>query len=95
VRDAKTQEEPIKMRFDGAARHIELTGNFFVIAALQKQFCDLPFPRSELDLGVLHVASPFSPAYFPATHRQVPSPWLNGVGQTTPQFLATASARER
>ena len=48
------------MRFDGAARHIELTGNFFVIAALQKQFGDLPFPRPELDLGVLHAASPFS-----------------------------------
>jgi hypothetical protein len=47
------------MRLDGAARHIELTGNFFVIAALQKQFRNLPFPRSKLDLGVLHVASPF------------------------------------
>jgi len=47
------------MRFDGAARHVELPGNFFVVATLQKQLRNLPFPRSELDLGFLHAASPF------------------------------------
>jgi len=34
------------MRFNGAARHIELTSNFVVIAALQEQVYDLPFPGS-------------------------------------------------
>jgi len=47
------------MCFDGAARHIELTGNLVVIAPLQQQVDDLPFPWSELDLGILHLAFPF------------------------------------
>jgi hypothetical protein len=59
LRDSEAQKKPVEMRFDCAARHLELTGNFFVIAALQKQLRDLPFPRSKLDLGILHVASSF------------------------------------
>jgi len=47
------------MSFDCAARHIELPGDFLVVATLQQQFRNLPFPRSEVDLGFLHVASPF------------------------------------
>jgi hypothetical protein len=57
LRDAEAQKEPIEMRFDGAARHIELTGNFFVITALQEQFRNLSFPWSELDLRMLHERS--------------------------------------
>jgi len=51
------------MRFDGAARHFELSSNFVVIAALQQQVDDLPFPGSELDLGILHLAFPFFGAF--------------------------------
>jgi hypothetical protein len=55
----ETQEQTVEVRLDGAARHVELTGDFFVVATLQKQFRNLSFPRSKLDLGFLHVASPF------------------------------------
>ena len=47
------------MRLDGTARHVELTGNFLIVATLQKQLRNLSFPRPELDLGFLHAASPF------------------------------------
>jgi len=33
--DPKAQEQTVKMRLDGAARHVELTGDFVVVAALK------------------------------------------------------------
>lgn len=55
------------MRLDGAARHIELTSDFVVVAALQQQVHDLPFPGSELDLGIFHLAVPFFGAIWVAS----------------------------
>ena len=47
------------MCFHGAARHVQLTCDFFVVAALQQQAYNLPFPGSEPDLGILlHLAFP-------------------------------------
>ena len=51
------------MRLDRTASHLELTGNFVVIASLQQQVDNLPFPGSELDLGILHLAFPFFGAF--------------------------------
>jgi len=59
LRDTETQKQTVEMRFDGAARHVELTGNLLVVATLQEQFRNLPFPRSELDLGFIHATTPF------------------------------------
>lgn len=56
------------MRLDGAARHIELTSDFVVVAALQQQVHDLPFPGSELDLGIFHLAVPFFGAIWLASY---------------------------
>jgi len=44
--DPETQEQTVEMRFDGAARHVELSGNFFVVTTLKKQLRNLSFPRS-------------------------------------------------
>jgi hypothetical protein len=35
------------MRLHGSARHLELTGDFGIVTALQKQFDDLLFARSQ------------------------------------------------
>jgi hypothetical protein len=32
--DPETQKQTVEMRFNGAARHIQLTGDFFVVATL-------------------------------------------------------------
>jgi hypothetical protein len=34
------------MRFDSTPRHIQLPGDFVVVAALQEQFYDLPLSRT-------------------------------------------------
>jgi hypothetical protein len=34
------------MRLDGPSRHIQLPGDFVVVAALQEQFDDLPLSRT-------------------------------------------------
>jgi hypothetical protein len=33
-RNTETQKQTVEMGFNGAARHIELTGDFFVVATL-------------------------------------------------------------
>jgi hypothetical protein len=45
--NSETEEQPVKMRLYGSARHIQLAGNFGVITALQKQFNNLLFARAE------------------------------------------------
>jgi len=46
------------MRLHRSTRHIELTCNFSVIAALQKQFDDLLFARTEPNRLLTHQISP-------------------------------------
>jgi hypothetical protein len=64
--DPETQKQTVEMRFNGAARHIELAGDLFVVATLEQQFRNLPFPRSEVDLGFFHWR-PLSGRDLPAT----------------------------
>jgi hypothetical protein len=45
--DSETKKQPVEVSFYGAPRHLELAGNFGVVAALQKQLNNLLFPRTE------------------------------------------------
>jgi hypothetical protein len=52
--DSKTQEQAVEMCFDGSSRHLQLAGDFGIITALQKQFDDLLFTRTEPNGLLLH-----------------------------------------
>jgi hypothetical protein len=45
--NSETKKKPVEMSFHGAPRHLELTGNFGIVAALQKQLDDLLFARAK------------------------------------------------
>jgi hypothetical protein len=45
--NSKTKKKPVEMSFHGAPRHLQLTGNLGVIAALQKQLDNLLFARAK------------------------------------------------
>jgi hypothetical protein len=47
--DSETQEEPVEMGLDGSPSHLELAGNFVVVATLQKQLDDLLFSMAQTD----------------------------------------------
>jgi hypothetical protein len=47
------------MSFHGSPSHFQLTGNLGVVAALQKQFDDLLFARTEPNSLLLHPHPPF------------------------------------
>lgn len=57
--DAKTKKKPVEMGFHGSPRHIELSGDFGVVTALQKQFDNLLFARAEPNSLLLHPILPF------------------------------------
>jgi hypothetical protein len=52
--DAKTKKKPVEMRFHGSPCHVELSGDFGVVAALQQQFDNLLFARTEPNSLLLH-----------------------------------------
>mgnify|MGYP007135463146 CR=1 FL=1 len=47
------------MSFHGSPRHVELAGDFGVVTALQQQFHDLLFARTETNSLLLHSFLPF------------------------------------
>jgi hypothetical protein len=55
--DAKPHEKPIEVRLHGATRHVELTRDFRVVAALQQQFSDLLLTRPQPDKLLVHPKS--------------------------------------
>jgi len=57
--DSETKEQPIEMSFHGTPCHIELAGDFGVIASLQKQVYDLLFARTEPNSLLFHSILPF------------------------------------
>jgi len=56
--DSETEEQPVEMSFYGSPRHFELTGNFGVVATLQKQFNNLLFAGTEPNSLLLHSILP-------------------------------------
>jgi len=44
--NSETEEQPVKVSFHSSARHLELAGNFSIVAALQEKFDDLLLARS-------------------------------------------------
>jgi hypothetical protein len=63
----ETHEQAIEVGFYRAPRHIQLLGNFIVIAALQEQFHDLPLPWPQRFL--LHDTSPLAGIALPQADR--------------------------
>jgi len=57
--DSETKEQPIEMSFHGTPCHIELAGDFGVIASLQQQVYDLLFARTEPNSLLFHSILPF------------------------------------
>jgi len=47
------------MSFHGSPRHVELAGDFGVVASLQQQFNDLLFARTEPNSLLFHPILPF------------------------------------
>jgi hypothetical protein len=45
--DSETKKQPVEMSLYGAPCHLELAGNFGVVATLQKQLNNLLFPRAQ------------------------------------------------
>jgi hypothetical protein len=56
--NSETEKQPVEMSFHGSPRHIELGGDFGVVAALQKQVHDLLFAWTEPNSLLLHSISP-------------------------------------
>jgi len=56
--DSKTKKKPVEMGLHSAARHVELSGYFSVVATLQKQFDDLLFAWTEPNSLLLHSILP-------------------------------------
>jgi hypothetical protein len=44
--DSEAEKQPVEVGFYSSARHLELAGDFCVVAPLQKQFDDLLFAGS-------------------------------------------------
>jgi hypothetical protein len=55
--NAEAQKEPVEVRLYGPPSHVELPGNFRVVAALQQQFSNLFFTRTQPDSVLVHPKS--------------------------------------
>ncbi len=64
------------MSFHGSPRHLQLTGDFSIVAALQKQFDNLLFARTEPNSLLLHPI-PLVDSAFCIAHGAHSVPWLN------------------
>jgi hypothetical protein len=53
--DSETEKEAVEMSFDGALGDMQIASDFGVIAALEKQIDDLPFPGPHLSELLFHI----------------------------------------
>jgi hypothetical protein len=76
--NSETEKQPVEMSFDGSARHLELTCDLGIVTALQKQFNNLLFARTEPNGRFRHLLPPHLPS--PTAPRR--------AGLTFPEFIA-------
>jgi hypothetical protein len=57
--NSEAEKQPVEMSFHGSPRHFELAGDLGVITALQQQFYNLLFARTEPNGLLLHPFLPF------------------------------------
>jgi hypothetical protein len=54
ARNPKSQKQPVEVCLHGSTSHVELSGDFVVIAALQEQLDDLLFALPQTDGPFAH-----------------------------------------
>jgi hypothetical protein len=53
--DSETEKKAVEMSFDGALGNVQIASDFGVIASLEKQIDDLPFPGPYLSELLFHI----------------------------------------
>jgi len=84
--DAKTKKKPVEMGFHGSPRHVELSGDFGVVTALQKQFDNLLFAWAEPNSLLLH---PNPPPCFWIALRPRKASWRQYLSNSHSTHVAT------
>jgi hypothetical protein len=52
--NSESEKQPVEMSLHGSPRHVQLAGNFSIVATLQQQLDDLLFARTQPNSLLLH-----------------------------------------